>query len=149
MYCLENWGNAAKIYLDSIIKLQKKIVRMISYASFREHTPPLFKDLQILTLNNMFIFQILVFMFKVSNSKVPSQIKEMFIRYDDAHEHETRNTFKFRLPFMRLSKSQNSIRFIGPKLWNIYIKKIKFKPFRSIYTFKNIVKKYLLALTTY
>ena len=98
--------------------------------------------LQILTLN-MFIFQILVFMFKVSNSKVPSQIKEMFIRYDDAHEYEylqIQTTI-----YMRLSKSHNSIRFIGSKLWNIYIKKIKFKPFRPIYTFKNIVKKYLLA----
>ena len=93
----------------------------------------------------MFICTILVFMFKVSNSKVcvPSQIKEMFIRYDDAHEYEylqIQTTI-----YMRLSKSHNSICFIGSKLWNIYIKKIKFKPFRPIYTFKNIVKKYLLA----
>ena len=94
----------------------------------------------------MFIFQILVFMFKVSNSKVPSQIKRCLL---DMMIRMNMNTFKFRLPYMRLSKSQNSICFIGSKLWNIYIKKIKFKPFRSIYTFKNIVKKYLLALTTY
>ena len=34
IYCLEIWGNAADIHIDPIVKLQKKIVRIITFSTF-------------------------------------------------------------------------------------------------------------------
>ena len=33
-YCIKNWGNASDIHLDALIKIQNKIVRIISNSSF-------------------------------------------------------------------------------------------------------------------
>ena len=48
IYCLEIWGNAADIHIDPIIKLQKKIVRIITFSKYGSSTQPLFLNLHIL-----------------------------------------------------------------------------------------------------
>ena len=49
-YCIPVWGNTYNSYLDPLIKLQKRAVRIIANADFRANTAPLFKDLKILML---------------------------------------------------------------------------------------------------
>ena len=44
-YCVEVWGTAPKKYLDPLIKIQKKIVRIITFSPYLCHTDPIFKDL--------------------------------------------------------------------------------------------------------
>ena len=46
------WGSTAKVYLNQIIKLQKKIIRIIDHSSPREHTTPTFKKHHILPILN-------------------------------------------------------------------------------------------------
>ena len=46
-YCIEIWGNASDIHLDALIKIQKKIVRIVSNSAFLAHTDELFKELNI------------------------------------------------------------------------------------------------------
>ena len=41
-YGVEIWGNACNVYLDPVVKLQKKCLRIITIASYLEHTEPLF-----------------------------------------------------------------------------------------------------------
>lgn len=41
-YCVEVWGNVYKTNIDSIIKLQKRAIRIINEAGFRESTNILF-----------------------------------------------------------------------------------------------------------
>ena len=48
-YCLLSWGKDN----DGILKLQKKAVRIISSSEYRAHTEPLFKDLNILRVNDV------------------------------------------------------------------------------------------------
>ena len=50
IYCVEIWGNACDTHLDPLIKLQKKIIRFISFSTYTEHTTPLFLKLNILPL---------------------------------------------------------------------------------------------------
>ena len=38
IYCDEIWGNAANIYLDPLIKHQKKIIRVITFSQYLAHT---------------------------------------------------------------------------------------------------------------
>ena len=48
-YCVEVWGNTHDTYLNPLIKLQKKCIRIITFSHYLEHTPPLFKQLDILS----------------------------------------------------------------------------------------------------
>ena len=52
-YGLPVLGNADRVFLDCIIKLQKKAIRAISFSSYTAHSKPIFKDFEILTLNDL------------------------------------------------------------------------------------------------
>ena len=55
-YCIEVWGNASHIYLNSLLILQKKILRIIFKKPPLAHTELLFKSSSILTISNVFKF---------------------------------------------------------------------------------------------
>lgn len=61
-YGLEMWGNSCEIL--SILLLQKKAVRIIDNAAFREHCKPIFKKHKILTVISMYVYFVSVRMFK-------------------------------------------------------------------------------------
>ena len=46
IYCVEIWGNAVNIYLDPLIKLQKKIIKVITFSQYLAHTNDLFFHLR-------------------------------------------------------------------------------------------------------
>ena len=50
-YCIEIWGTAYPTALKPLIKAQKKAIRIISGASSRSHTEPLFRELNIRPLS--------------------------------------------------------------------------------------------------
>ena len=47
IYGLEIWGNACNVYIDPLIKLKKKCLRIITFSNYLEHTEPLFQKLEI------------------------------------------------------------------------------------------------------
>ena len=49
-YSIEIWGDTYDIHLNSIIKLQKKAVRIISGLRPLDNTEPVFKKLEILDI---------------------------------------------------------------------------------------------------
>jgi hypothetical protein len=143
-YGIENWGSAAGIYLDPIVKLQKRIVRKISMSGFRDNTAPLFKQLKLLPLNKLYVYHVLIFMFKVHHKMLPVVFQNMFNLFTDFHNYHTRYTIQYHLPIMRLSLTQKNIRFMGPKLWNTYSDLIDFKKLKSLNSFKRKVKVFIL-----
>ena len=54
MYCVSVWGSTYQSNLKRIFLLQKKLVRIISKASFDAHNGLLFKDLEILEFHDIF-----------------------------------------------------------------------------------------------
>ena len=54
-YCIEVWGNMSNVHLDALVKIQKKIVRIITYSPYLAHTDELFKDLNILPIHKLMI----------------------------------------------------------------------------------------------
>ena len=49
-YCNIVWANCYHTYLDRILKLQKRAVRIIAGADFRDHTKPLFSLFKLLNV---------------------------------------------------------------------------------------------------
>ena len=79
MYCVSVWGSTYKSNLKRIFLLQKKLIRIISKASFDTHTDPLFKDLQILKFHNIYKYHTGKLMFLFTKNLLPNYFKSMFM----------------------------------------------------------------------
>ena len=78
-YCVEVWGNTPDTHIDPLIKLQKKVIRIITFSPYLAHTEPLFKELNILSFPKVVIQRIALQMFKFTNKLLPCAISELFI----------------------------------------------------------------------
>ena len=80
------------------MKIQKKIIRIITFSTYTAHTEPLFSNLKILQLEKLTILRITIQMFKYSNNLVPDAIMNIFTKHKFTHEHNTRHKTNFRHP---------------------------------------------------
>ena len=64
--------------LDPLIKVQKKIVRVITFSPYLSHTDPIFRDLNILPFSKLVTQRIGVLMFKYSIHVLPNSIEDLF-----------------------------------------------------------------------
>ena len=58
IYGVEVWGNTNAVHLDPIIKIQKKVVRTITFSHYLAHTEPIFDTLNILNFSNLVVHRI-------------------------------------------------------------------------------------------
>jgi len=144
-YCVEVWGNSAQSYLLSLLKLQKKILRIITSSAYRAESNPLFQRLGILKISQIYTKSVLVFMFKYTKGSLPDIFNELFKRNSEVMARVTRNYNNFSVPYCRTEPGKKAIRIHGPILWNDLPGKLD--PKCSIHTFKRKLKKYLLEET--
>ena len=118
IYCVEIWGNAANIYLDPLIKLQKKIIRVITFSQYLAHTNDLFVQLQILPFKKLVIHRIGLQMFKNNLGYIPKAVESLFITNSDIHKYNTRNKDKMRSAYGKHEFMYSNFRFVGIHIWN-------------------------------
>ena len=145
-YCIEVWGSANATHLNPLFILQKRAVRLIYCTSYLAHTSPIFKELQLLTLENIYLYKIAFFMYKLNshNNYLPEFIINMFTANRDTHYHDTRSIGLLRIPFVKLDIARRSFRFMGVKVWNNITTQIKTNVPCGL--FKRSCKQYLLLL---
>ena len=142
-YCNIVWSQAnASVYLDKIFKIQKKYCRIITFSDFRAHSEPLFKELNILNVYNMYKYQIALFMYKQLNGLIPLMDCFSFTTNFSVHDHYTRQGSNLHMARCRTTKRQLTIFFQGPKIWNSLPLSLRDSP--SILFLKKHLKKYLL-----
>ena len=69
------WSYSTQRNIDRIIKLQKRCILIITYSEFTEHTGPLFSELKLLKIKDIFSLTKLLFMFDFINENVPEELK--------------------------------------------------------------------------
>ena len=67
-YCILSWGSQ----IDELFLLQKRAIRNISKSNFRAHTEPLFKEHNLLKVNDIYHMAILKFYSKLVNDNLPN-----------------------------------------------------------------------------
>ena len=77
-YCSEVWGNTYKSSLHSIILLQKRAIRIINNAGYRDHTNILFLNSNIVKFVDLIEFNTAQIMYKARNNQLPGNIQKMF-----------------------------------------------------------------------
>ena len=70
-YGLLAWGNASNAYLNKILVLQKRVLRLIYFTDRREHAIPLFAKANILPATFLYYEAVSKLMFDVHNQRAP------------------------------------------------------------------------------
>ena len=119
-YCVEVWGSSPVTHIESIIKVQKKAVRIITFSPFRAPSKPLFQSLNVLTFPEIYTFAVLSFMHKYHFNKLPVCFNNFLSLTGSTHNINTRsnNSLNYNIARCRLRLSSNFIKNKGPFFWN-------------------------------
>ena len=84
-YCNLVWGSAVSTHLDILIKLQKKAVRSIGKVGYLDHTGPLFNDLKILQVHEIYNYNCAKFSYQCYYSKSLKNFKDKLCTNSNFH----------------------------------------------------------------
>ena len=141
-YCNCIWGNTYQSYLEPLVKLQKRAVRIISSAERRAHTEPLFKKLKILNLSKLFIYCTQLFMFKYHHGLVPEIFQNFFVHNNTIHSYMTRQSNHMHSFGAHSAQMHRRLRMIGVNFYNYFYGKLNMDCL--FVTYKYHLKKYLI-----
>ena len=142
-YCNQVWGSNYKSRLNRTVVLQKKALRIVTHSEYRCHTSPLFKQLNLLTVENVNNFLIGIFMHRRFHDTLPSVFNGFFQINSNIHEHQTRTSQQLHTPIIKTDIGKFNIRYRGSKIWN-YIISNGINPEVSEASFKIALKKFLV-----
>jgi hypothetical protein len=142
-YCNIIWASFSETTnLEKLLKIQKKYCRLITFSDFREHSNPLFTNLNILNIYNINKLQIAIYMYKAINNRLPASDIFCFRQNSTVHSHATRHKDKLHKEYARTKLRQDTVRFQGPELWNSLSTELK--NFSPISRFKRELKIFLV-----
>ena len=170
-YGIEAWGSASKTNLNKINTLQHKAVRIMSGVQYfqiygQEPGPlpssePLYKNLEILKLEDIFKLNIAKFVFSTLTFQSPINFHEWFSYDHEIHNHSTRSgaeiirdehfdvgvvaqTYTLHTKGSKNKYGENMIQKSGPIIWNNIPAHIQ--DATSITSFKSQLKKYFFTM---
>ena len=142
-YCNIVWASQHNTHVESLVKLQKKAIRIVCKKRWDAHTLPIFRHLGTLKLNDINKLQTGCFVYKAINNLLSQTFSGYFVLNRNIHEHYTRQLHKVHTAKVRTTIRKFSIRNYGPTIWHSIPDFLKEKP--SINTFKHTYKLYLLS----
>ena len=108
----------------------------MTFSTYYAHTDPLFKDLNILTIDKLVVHRIGIAMYKINNGLFPSVLNELYKKNNVIHDHNTRTKDMYRV-----SLGTQTFSTVSARIWNALI--VKFIVNVSFYRFKVSLKQYL------
>ena len=114
-YAMLAWGFAS----TRLNKLQKRIIRTITWSRYNAHTSPLFKSLRLLTLHDMLKVNVLKFYHRYLHNELPPYFYSFNIRTQgDTHSYDTRNSGQLHIERTRNQYADKRLRIYLPTLVN-------------------------------
>ena len=119
-YGLIAWGQAANIYLDKVVILQKRALRLMSSADSKAHSAPLFVHSRILPVTMPNYHSVSCMVYYINNYRVPSNISVHLTNSEQVYHHFTRFSAAGNL-YVKASRTNQllfSFAIIGVRVWN-------------------------------
>ena len=127
--------------------LQKKAIRIISFAQYDAHTLPIFAKLNIIKFSDLISLCNCLFIYKHVFSKAPSVFSHVFILASNTHEQNTRFASHGLLIKPRCNTSKYSTNtFVASAIasWNFFQKEFPSNNVRQYSQFTVLIKNYFL-----
>ena len=140
-YGILAWGSTYISLLDPIKILQKRIIRIITDSPFLAHTSPLFKDMSMLKIRDIYSLHCILYMYNILKSDKYPTLKEYIWSIQPNHSYNTRTNALLR-PYPRIEKFTHSSLYHSITLWNMIPE--NFKNLRSSSLLKRKTKHYLI-----
>ena len=96
-YGLAVWGQCSSDLYVKIERLQKRIIRVIKFADFNAPSKPLMKELQILSIKDLYLTKIASLMWDYDHGLLPHTLCSLFSRRSSVHNVNLRNVSQGRL----------------------------------------------------
>ena len=136
------WGGKQHM----VFKIQKKIIRIITKSKYNAHTDPLFKQVKLLKMTDIYTISKYKLYQKHINNNLPSNLLKInFLTTADIHNYNTRAQNDFVIPRFKYKLSEQSLRYTIPTILNTLPSIIKEKLYtHSLQGMVSYVKQYLI-----
>ena len=138
-HCISTWGSCSRTNLTPLVPLQKRIIRIISGANNRAHSKPLFLQLLLLNLEDMFFVEVAKYMHFLSSNQDKFSQQVSYSLVSSFHDHNSRYSSKsnYCIKPTNLRIGRRTMHILGPKMWaqvpyelkqastNLFAKKLK------------------------
>lgn len=127
--------------LNKLIILQKRIIRVITFSKFNDHTQPLFHKLNIVRFQYINFIESAMLIFKTLKNVTPDTL-DLTSKNKSTLQYKTRNATNLNVSFKKTALGQTAFSYRGPKVWN-YLNS-DFKLAKNKHSFRNKLKKTIL-----
>ena len=119
-YTSEIWGNTYDSKLSKVIQMQKRAVRIVDKAHYREHTNPIFLKYKLLKFEDIVNLKTILVVYQAKNNLLPTNIQNRFQQLNEVHSYNTRSNAKgnYNVTFCRTKQRSMSVSVKGVRLWN-------------------------------
>jgi len=140
-YCITSWcfGNTQTI--NQLQRMCNKFIRAIYNVKRRGSIKEVMAKNELLTIKQLYDSEIAILMYRFQKNDLPDAFQDIFQL--KTTQMRTRSNSQITPSSFRTKTSQQSIKFIGPKIWNDLPNEIKNS--KSLKIFKNKLKSYYIT----
>ena len=117
-YGILTYGLTTSTNIKKIQVVQNKLLKVISNQKYRTPTNALHNSLELLKVKDIFTQELLTFVHKFKNKKLPNVFRNYFRKFDDVHNINTRNKENFIVPRFKTVFGSKVIKYFGAVTWN-------------------------------
>ena len=138
-YCSQIWSDRFRMHTSKLEKLQKRAARIILNNNFYTASAELFHELKWMPLNQRFVYNRAVLMFKCLNNLAPAYLSDDFIQTNKIHNYNTRHAVSSLVtPKLKTECLRHCPFVTGISVWNSLEQSVKASP--SLACFKSSMK---------
>ena len=135
---------------NRIFKLQKRALRIVTHSKYIAHTEPLFKELEMLKVSEIFDVQCMKLWYKFVNKSLPKYFGTIFKFNNELYQIETRGQNQLHLFPTQTISARNVLRHRIPELLQKYPRAITQRAkTHSIESFVTLLKAYIFGSYPY
>ena len=135
-------GSTYLTYLNKLKLLQNKAIRIVTFSHMSTSSKPLYIKSNILPLPKLFKFEVAKIVYFYKFNLLRKIFNNYFSYAKFCHSRTTRFSLNNHLtiPLFKSNRTQRSIKYIGPKIWNSISTNLR------IMTFNKFKKRYKSVL---
>jgi Reverse transcriptase (RNA-dependent DNA polymerase) len=133
-YCCTIWGLTYKSHLGSVLKMQKKFMRIITFSKKDTHITPFFTVFKLLNIFSIVKLLVCKHVYRVLSNSLPLA-QTNFTLIQETHRYGTRSACEALLiiPQCTTHQTMHCMEYTGASMWNSLPARIRFSNSLSLF----------------